>query len=324
MKWKVFLAVVGALILMAVLAGSAWACPPGPGGKCYVEGDVYTVVDANLNDPGELVVKKEVTITGDVTVHAGVKVEASAKGIVGKSTAYADAGADFLGYNEVTGPDGSTISQDDTYLIMTDAEYVSDWGLFPSASADAEVVLEYTWPVEISFVPMQEGVYKVELFGDSFAGYYGEAVWKFLWWKCKEIGWDLVYDADRAILYLVAKLGVHDYHGRRVNFVLGHNDGFTVQPWPLPVWGSCAGECANYDGNFPFATFITGVDYTLKLHYPGVEPYVAGIFRTMKKGADIPLDLWLQVNTADGKYYYCNVSLEDGRDYVMSGGMDCE
>jgi len=112
-----------------------------------------------------------------------------------------------------------------------------------------------------------------------------------------------------------------DYHGRRVNFALGHNDGFTIQPWPLPVWGSCAGECANYDGNFPFAAFIPEVDYTLNVHYPGAEPYVAGVFRTSKSGADIPLTLWLQPGP-DGKLYYCNVS--EGRDFIMTDGIDCQ
>lgn len=112
-------------------------------------------------------------------------------------------------------------------------------------------------------------------------------------------------------------------HGRRVNFALGPNDG-VIQPSPLPIWGSCAGECSNYDGHFPFVTMITGVDYELKYWYPGVAPYTAGVFRTLKKGVDVPLTLWLQENPADGKMYYCNVALEDGRDYVMSGGMDCD
>lgn len=115
----------------------------------------------------------------------------------------------------------------------------------------------------------------------------------------------------------------YEMYGRRVNFALGPNDG-VIQPSPPPVWGSCSGECSNYDGNFPFATFIPGVEYNLDYWYPGVEPYTAGVFRTLKKGANIPLTLWLRENPTDGKMYYCNVALEDGRDFVMTSGMDCK
>lgn len=106
-----------------------------------------------------------------------------------------------------------------------------------------------------------------------------------------------------------------DMHGRRVNFAIGPNDG-VIQPSPRPIWGSCGGECSNYDGHFPFVTLLPGIPYTL-LHWDDVDgAHVAGVI-TMKKGT-APLTLWFK----EGTQLYCNVS--EGRDYIMTDGIDCQ
>ena len=318
--------ILGALFVLAMIAALAGAASADAGGGCIggkCDADAVAVADVNvtIDGPGKVYVGDVANFTVTIDFNSFAWAEAYAKGLIGYTEAYAYAYADGLAYGTVTDPSGNIVASKFSLEGDSDWDWDSDSGWLPYSEAGAYAEFPETVTFNFGVKVTEEGEWAIYAYGDSIAYAFAYSDYWVMWFGkyCDAYGYD--FDWDEAFLYFWAQL--RDYHGRRVNFALAPTDG-VIQPSPLPVWGSCSGECSNYDGHFPFVTMIPGVNFTLDYWYPGVAPYTAGVFRTLKKGADIPLTLWLRENPTDGKMYYCNVALEDGRDYVMSGGMDCE
>lgn len=255
-KLKKFLtASVLALLILGLVAGSAFAWKPPPSGGCVAYADSYAKVDVRIVGPGLVDVDHEgpVLIQVIFKFDVGSAAFASAWSKDGKALAQAIAGAFVGAYASIHGPNGGLVDQ----AGFHDGAIDFDWDSGKKATAWAHVSESGEITLDLILPPdaFREGrVYRTDAYG--FANAFAAAMSEWCARKgggfCADIDWASAFDWDVLFTRIV------NYPHIKLEF---------------RVTAGCVVEVTPYAD---FATGRLGPRTFEKAAYLQVDPYVPG------------------------------------------------